>query len=266
MAPISKYFNTAGPIKPESHYNVDPLSRFDLEEIETLIDQEKYFVLHAPRQTGKTSCMLALRDYLNEQGKYYAVYVNIEGGQAARNEAERAIRAVANLIARRLSLIVDEEIPARALDKAKAGGSAETLLSDYLFFLCQALDRPLVLIIDEIDALVGDSLVSVLRQIRSGYDQRPAAFPQSVILCGVRDVRDYRIVLSNQDIITGGSAFNIKAESLRLGKFSKEEIHELYMQHTAATGQVFDEDCFPLVWEATEGQPWLVNALGYEVT
>ncbi|MDR0988599.1 MAG: ATP-binding protein, partial [Prevotellaceae bacterium] len=132
--------------------------------------------------------------------------------------------------------------------------------------LSRALDRPLLLFIDEIDALVGDSLVSVLRQIRSGYDKRPAAFPQSIILCGVRDVRDYRIVLSNQDIITGGSAFNIKAESLRLGNFSKEEIHELYMQHTEATGQVFDEACFPLIWEATEGQPWLVNALGYEVT
>ncbi|MDR0987959.1 MAG: ATP-binding protein, partial [Prevotellaceae bacterium] len=132
--------------------------------------------------------------------------------------------------------------------------------------LSRALDRPLLLFIDEIDALVGDSLVSVLRQIRSGYDKRPAAFPQSIILCGVRDVRDYRIVLSNQDIITGGSAFNIKAKSLRLGNFSKEEIHELYMQHTAATGQEFDEACFPLIWEATEGQPWLVNALGYEVT
>ena len=79
-------------------------------------------------------------------------------------------------------------------------------------------------------------------------------------------MRDYRIVLSNQDIITGGSAFNIKAESLRLGNFSKEEIHELYMQHTQETGQVFDEACFPMVWDATEGQPWLVNALGREVT
>lgn len=80
------------------------------------------------------------------------------------------------------------------------------------------------------------------------------------------DVRDYRIVLSNQDIITGGCAFNIKAESLHLGNFSKEEIHELYMQHTTSTEQEFDEGCFPLIWEATEGQPWLVNALGNEVT
>ena len=82
---------------------------------------------------------------------------------------------------------------------------------------------------------------------------------QSIILCGVRDVCDHRIVLSNQDIVTGGSAFNIKAMSLRLGNFSKEEIHELYMQHTEATGQKFDESCFPMIWEATEDQPWLVS-------
>lgn len=43
-------------------------------------------------------------------------------------------------------------------------------------------------------------------------------------------------------------------------------IHELYMQHTQETGQVFDEACFPMIWDATEGQPWLVNALGREVT
>jgi hypothetical protein len=106
----------------------------------------------------------------------------------------------------------------------------------------------------------------VLRQIRSGYANRPASFPNSIVLCGVRDVRDYRIVISNQDIITGGSAFNIKAESLRLGNFTPEEVRQLYQQHTDETGQEFDEACFPMIWEATEGQPWLVNALGYEVT
>ncbi|TSE23057.1 hypothetical protein [Tepidimonas aquatica] len=75
----------------------------------------------------------------------------------------------------------------------------------------------------EVDALVGDTLISLLRQIRAGYAQRPQAFPQTVVLCGVRDVRDYRIHSGGGDIITGGSAFNIKAESLRLGNFSREE-------------------------------------------
>ena len=142
----------------------------------------------------------------------------------------------------------------------------DSMLSTFLRRLSEALPKPLVLFIDEIDALVGDSLVSILRQVRSGYANRPQAFPNNIVLCGVRDVRDYRIVLSNQDIVTGGFAFNIKAESLRLGNFTPEEVHQLYMQHTEETGQVFDEACFPMIWAATEGQPWLVNALGYEVT
>ena len=83
MTRVPKFFNTAGPIQPDIHYNIDPLTRIDLEELESLIYQRKYFVLHAPRQTGKTSCLLALRDYLNARGEFYAVYVNVEAGQAS---------------------------------------------------------------------------------------------------------------------------------------------------------------------------------------
>ena len=262
-----KFFNTAGPINPDIHYNVDSLKRIELDEILMLIHQRKYFVLHAPRQTGKTSCLLAMRDYLNRQGQYICVYANVEAGQAARNDVKEVVESTAYTIASRTNMVLRNEIPYEIYQRLKqANVSPGSFLTNYIRALCEALPKPLVLFIDEIDALVGDSLVSVLRQIRAGYDQRPESFPQSIVLCGVRDVRDYRIVLSNQDIVTGGSAFNIKAKSLRLGNFTKEEIHDLYMQHTAATGQEFDEACFPLIWEATEGQPWLVNALGYEVT
>lgn len=266
MRQIPKFFNTAGPIKLDIHYNVNPLHRINLDEVEQLIAQQKYFILHVPRQTGKTSSLLALRDYLNEQGNYIAVYANVEAGQAARNDVLRVVTATTSAIADRLSLVLKDRMPQELFQEMKQKENADSLLTAYLREISAILPKPLVLFIDEIDALVGDSLVSVLRQIRAGYDQRPQYFPISIVLCGVRDVRDYRIVLSNQDIVTGGSAFNIKAESLRLGNFSKEEIHELYMQHTAATGQEFDEACFPLIWDATEGQPWLVNALGYEVT
>ena len=266
MITIPRFFNTAGPIKADIHYNVDPLKRIDLEEVMGLILQQKYFILHAPRQTGKTSCLLALRDYLNAQGDYIAVYANVEAGQAARNDVGEVVKGVCQRIANELRLVLGDRLPNEVYKRVAEESSYSELLTNFLSQLSAELSRPLVLFIDEIDALVGDSLVSVLRQIRSGYAGRPQYFPISIILCGVRDVRDYRIVLSNQDIITGGSAFNIKAESLRLGNFSKEEIHELYMQHTVATGQVFDEACFPMIWEATEGQPWLVNALGYEVT
>jgi len=127
---------------------------------------------------------------------------------------------------------------------------------------CQA---PLVLLIDEIDSLVGDTLISVLRQLRAGYDMRPGLFPQNVMLCGIRDVRDYRIhSAKDKAIITGGSAFNIKAKSVRLSNFSEGEVGILYKQHTEETGQAFVDGVMDLVWELTCGQPWLVNALGYE--
>ena len=262
---MEKFFNTAGPNKSDIHYEIDPLSRFDLDDVMMLIRQQKYFVLHAPRQTGKTTCMLALRAHLNLSGEFVSVYANIEGGQASRNNVKDVVDATCGVIATEACGIVGNDMP-RQIRYQTRDTAPDEMLSTFLRELSQWLSKPLVLILDEIDALVGDSLVSVLRQIRSGYASRPQAFPNSIILCGIRDVRDYRIVLSNQDIITGGSAFNIKSESLRLGNFSKEEIYTLYMEHTKATGQQFDEACFPMIWNATEGQPWLVNALGYEVT
>ena len=41
------------------------LDRIDLDDVLGLVQDKKYFVLHAPRQTGKTSALLALRDLLN---------------------------------------------------------------------------------------------------------------------------------------------------------------------------------------------------------
>ena len=120
-----------------------------------------------------------------------------------------------------------------------------------------------MLFIDEIDSLIGDTLLAVLRQLRAGYVRRPEGFPQSVVLCGVRDVRDYRIQSTAENaIIAGGSAFNIRAESLRLGDFSQDEVSALISQHTAETGQAFTAEALETIWTQTQGQPWLVNALG----
>lgn len=81
----------------------------------------------------------------------------------------------------------------------------------------------------------------------------------------MRDVRDYRIHSSIGKVsVTGGSAFNIKAESIRLENFTQQDVEALYAQHTTETGQQFTPEAVALVWELTQGQPWLVNALGYE--
>ncbi|ETR70504.1 MAG: hypothetical protein OMM_03194 [Candidatus Magnetoglobus multicellularis str. Araruama] len=259
-------FNTAGPVNCDDHYCLPPLSRFDLEEIQMLIAQKKYFVLHAPRQTGKTSCLLALMNYLNEQGNYECLYINVEAAQALRENIYEAMRIILGEIALSAREYLDDDyLETIWLDilKNRSGQAFLELLTQW----SKRNNRPKVLLIDEIDSLVGDTLISVLRQLRAGYTRRPKTFPQSIILCGIRDVRDYRIHSSaEKTIITGGSAFNIKAESLRLGDFSKKEMTQLYQQHTEITDQFFSDHAIETAWELSEGQPWLVNALAYEVT
>ena len=257
-------FNTEGPVVAADHYRIPPLERIDLDEVLGLVRDKKYFVLHAPRQTGKTSALLALRDLLNGEASadYRCVYANVEAGQAARENVAEGVRAVLSQLALRASLTLGDDSLERicrdALDSAGPLGALSLALSRWA-----AADRtPLVLLIDEIDALVGDTLLAVLRQLRAGYDQRPSAFPHSVVLCGVRDVRDYRIhSMAENRMVLGGSAFNVKATSLRLGDFSEQEIRALLAQHTAATGQAFTEEAVRLILTRTAGQPWLVNAL-----
>ncbi|MCB1190342.1 MAG: AAA-like domain-containing protein [Leptospiraceae bacterium] len=262
---MKKFFNTAGPIKPENHYHIPPLERWDLDEITVLIEQEKYFVLHAPRQTGKTSCLLALMEHLNKEGKFKALYVNVEVAQTARDDVSRGVQAILGTLANQERAYLKENILDKNWYETFQRNSPDQALNSMLTLWVENSSKPTVLLIDEVDALVGDTLISVLRQIRTGYTSRPLHFPQSIILCGVRDVRDYRIHSSkHKEIITGGSAFNIKAESMCLGNFTSEEVKSLYLQHTTGTGQKFDEEVFHFIYELTNGQPWLVNALAYE--
>jgi len=258
-----RQFNNAGPTVAKDHYCLDPLKRISQDEILGLIADKRYFVLHAPRQTGKTTCLLALMRYLNAEGNYRAVYANVEGAQTARNNVESGMRAIAGEVAEAIRRHTGDTQLSREWPELFTRFGSQGALKAVLEQWTQSDPlRPAVLMLDEIDALVGDTLISVLRQIRSGYADRPEHFPASVILCGVRDIRDYRIHSGGGEIITGGSAFNIKAESLVLGNFSQQDIRDLYNQHTAETGQQFEEVIFKKLWDDTAGQPWLVNALG----
>ena len=260
-----RYFNTEGPVDPAEHYSIPPLDRVDLEAILILIKRKKYFVLHAPRQTGKTSTLLALQDLLNAEGQYRCLYVNVEAGQSAKEDTARAMRVLLGQLASRSRDILQDDFVHRVRAACMEEEGPDGVLAEVLVRWSAASPKPLVLLVDEIDSLVGDTLLSVLRQLRSNYDRRPGKFPQSVILCGVRDVRDYQIFSSREGShVKGGSAFNIKAESLRLGDFSEAEVRELLAQHTAERGQGFEAAAVDRIWALTRGQPWLVNALAYE--
>lgn len=261
---MDRFFNIAGPMKAGLHYQLDPLTRLDWDEIQLLVRQQSYFVLHAPRQTGKTSTMLAMMETLNRSDEYAALYANIEGAQAARINLEAGISAICSSIADHALFYLNNNELNEWLNQQGHQVPAGDRLRLMLGFWSRKSKKPCILFIDEIDALVGDTLISVLRQIRAGYTMRPTAFPQSIVLCGVRDVRDYRIH-SDGEIITGGSAFNIKSASLRMGNFSQTEVKALYQQHTDETGQHFEAEIFDVLWQDTKGQPWLVNALAQQI-
>ena len=247
------------------HYCIPPLDRINLTKVLKLIECERYFVLHAPRQTGKTSMLLALADRLNTSGKYRCYYVNFEPGQAAEEDTARALRAVLGQLGTRARITQGDEFVASITQEVLEKFGPDGALMEVLVRWAEVDPKPLVLMIDEIDTLVGRTLISVLRQLRAGYDLRPRHFPHSVILCGLRDVRDYRILSAeDRNYASGGSAFNIKAESIGLGDFSEGEMRALLAQHTAETGQAFEPRAVERVWNLTRGQPWLVNALAQQ--
>lgn len=147
-------FCTAGPIVAEQHYFVPPLERLDLPHVMELIDGHKYFLLHAPRQTGKTTCLRALVEELNRGGKYRAVYCNIEGAQAIRENVTEGIRSVLSALSLAAQRWLNDPYVRERFDEALrtsgAGGALTSILTDWSL----SDNRPLCIMWDETDALV----------------------------------------------------------------------------------------------------------------
>jgi hypothetical protein len=256
---MSRWFNTAGPCRFQKHYMLPPLVR--LPKVARLVEQESYFVIHAPRQIGKTTAMLSLAEQLTDSGKYVAAMVSAETAQAYGQDIDGAELALLNVWQSALRYWLPEEFRPPDWSQFTTGNRISQALTTW----AEACPRPIVLLIDEIDALKDDVLISVLRQLRDGYPRRPGGFPSSVGLIGLRDVRDYKVASGGSDRLHTASPFNIKVESLTLRNFNEPEVAELYQQHTTDTGQVFEPEALKLAFDLTQGQPWLVNALARQL-
>lgn len=253
---MPRWFNTAGPCQPDKNYTLPSSER--LPSLERLIDQEGYFVIHAPRQTGKTTAMLALAQQLTAQGQYAAVMVSAEVGAAYAQEPEKAEQAMLSAWYDAATFWLPKSLHPPDWTECKSVGRALRLWSE-------SCPRPVVLFIDEIDALQDDALISVLRQLRDGYSRRPNGFPHALALIGLRDVRDYKVAAGGSHRLGTASPFNIKVKSLTLRNFSEAEVNRLYQQHTSETGQTFSDSAIQQAFYLSQGQPWLVNALAKEV-
>ena len=254
------FFNIAGPCIPGEHYLVPALAR--VPELSGLIAKKQYFVIHAARQSGKTTLLKTLARDLTSKGTHVALYCSLETVQGIA-DAERGVPAIVNALLNGLTWHpVFRNLPSPVVDLSVYTMAVNRLLSQ----LAHAADKPLVVLFDEADCLSGPTLISFLRQLRDGYINRDMApFPVSVALVGMRNIRDYKArVRPDSDTLGSASPFNIVTKSLTLTNFTRDEIASLYGQHTAETGQIFEETAVDRASYWTCGQPWLVNALARE--
>jgi hypothetical protein len=257
---MPRWFNTAGPCRADIHYMLPPTVR--LPQMARLIAQESYFVIHAPRQTGKTTAMLALAKQLTDSGAYTAIMVSVEVGSPFNAYPEQAERVILDAWLDTARVYLPESlVPSIDWEQAEPGRRIGFTLRQW----AEHSPRPLAIFIDEIDSLQNETLLSVLRQLRDGYPSRPQAFPHSLGLIGLRDVRDYKVAAGGSERLNTASPFNIKVRSLTLRDFTQDEVAELYAQHTLDTGQSFAAEAIAYAFELTQGQPWLVNALAKEI-
>ncbi|OHY31435.1 polyketide biosynthesis operon protein CyrO [Cylindrospermopsis raciborskii] len=257
---MPKHFNTAGPCQSDIHYMLSPTAR--LPDLKALIHGRNYFIIHAPRQVGKTTAMIALAQELTDSGEYTAIMLSLEVGAPFSQDPGMAERAILDEWQESACVYLPTNLHPPRWPPSQPGRQIGAALASW----AKVATRPLVVFLDEIDALADETLISVLRQLRSGYNRRPHSFPHSVGLIGMRDVRDYKVKSGGSERLNTSSPFNIKAESLTLSNFTLPEVEELYLQHTQATGQVFATEAIQRAYYLTEGQPWLVNALARQAT
>ena len=261
-----RFFNTTGPVVAEDHYHIPPLSRLDLDEVLMLIRQKRYFVLHAPRQTGKTSTLLALADDLNRSGAHRCVYVNVEIGQAAREDVEAAMRAILNELAGEAQHALQDRLLAAMWPEVLERAGPHNCLREVLSRWAEADRTPLVLMIDEIDTLVGGHPAVRAPAIACGLSPTPA--PLSAERDPVRYPRRPRL----PDSLLVRERGHRRRQRLQRQGPSRCGWVTFHLRRWARCSpsiprkpvRPWTEAAQGEIWELTQGQPWLVNALAYE--
>jgi len=263
---MEKCFNIAGPCFPDEHYMLPALER--LPGIMRIVEQRSYFVLHAARQSGKTTALKALVRAIDAKGEMNALYFTVETVQRftdPRDGIPKIVESMRNAVLRHpifKDLVRDPDSPIPALLPPPPGLDVKALLS----LMSEKSEKPLAVFFDEVDCLSDDTLVTFLRQLRDGYITRDTSpFPSSIALVGMRDIRDYKArIRPDGQTLGDASPFNIIKRDLTMPNFGRDDVARLYAQHTEATGQVFCDGVVDMVYEYTRGQPWLVNALAEE--
>lgn len=267
---MSRTFNVAADCKPNLHYMVDPGSR--LAQIKGYVDRGEYFAVNRARQYGKTTTLRALGAYLKEE--YYVISMDFQREMSFAKFRSENIFSVAFAkafvrIATGLCNILPERMEAELERLAQATReNREELelveLFQHLSAVCREADRPLVLIIDEVDSAANNQVfLDFLAQLRGYYiDRDHSPTFQSVILAGVYDIKNLKRKFRTEEDHKMNSPWNIAVEFRVDMSFCAEEIAGMLKEYEEdyATGMNITE-LSGLIYEYTSGYPFLVSRL-----
>jgi hypothetical protein len=234
-------------------------------QLHRYIKYKLYWVLHAPRQTGKTTFLQSWMREINSAARdkedgAIACYISVESCQGIA-EPERAMPAICDAIRQYAGWAA---LPIPEADDASPMMMLGNILGNWAKLVAP---RPLIILFDETDVLIEGTLISFLRQLRGGFaDREVGKFPVSIALVGMRDLKDYITAAKGGIPVNPGSPFNVKADSAYLSNFNKDDIVRLFVQRTAETGQQITAEALEYVYEQSRGQPWIVNSLFQRAT
>mgnify|MGYP002862013158 FL=1 len=262
-----KKFNTTAVCIPSKHYMVDLSERVD--EIKKLVDDGKYFTINRARQYGKTTTLTALK--ANLYLDYVVVFLDFQGiGNSGFATEEKFVQEFSRLIWNRRK--IDKGITAELLDvlqtwKNEAEPTARLgELFDLLSEWCEQSEKPIVLIIDEVDSATNNQVfLDFLAQLRDKYisrDRDGIITFQSVILAGVTDVKHLKSKIRPEDEHKENSPWNIAADFTIDMSLSEDGIKGMLDEYEADHNTGMNtEKIAKSIREYTNGYPFLVSRI-----
>lgn len=264
---MKKRFNVTGLCMPDRHYMADISER--LEEIKIYVDNGDYFTINRARQYGKTTTLNALKRRLEDE--YTVFMISFEGIE------EEVFADTGSFCIRLTGLLYDtldfgevsgvpEDIREEMYQRS-IGDSREMnfrVLTSLLLRICQRADRPVVLMIDEVDQAgnyqVFATFLGVLRDMYLKRDTRPAF--QSVILAGVYDIKSLKEKIRPDKEGISDSPWNIAADfevDMSLSVKGIASMLDMYEkdQHTGMSVQKIAQ----MIYDYTSGYPFLVSRI-----
>ncbi len=260
-------FNTTGTCYPEDHYMVDITKRLD--DIVNRVADGEYITINRGRQYGKTTTLYHLAERLSKDYVVFSISFEKFGKTEFSSEESLAYHFVNSLYKKIRNIKVLNESVKNIIQKIVAENSQnESIkfdsLSDCIIDICEQSDKPVVLIIDEVDSASNyESFIKLLRMLREKYlNRKESPTFKSVILAGVYDIKNLKLKVRPDSDHQYNSPWNIAVPFKADMSLHKDGIAQMIQDYEDDhnTGMNVSEMA-QMVWDYSSGYPYFVSKL-----